>query len=67
MPHSVLVKIQAGGLLGLRHLQTGAPAETVTDINFLVGHAENRFGDLETVPCEQVRTDMAGYKIRRRG
>ena len=38
----------------------------MTDINALVGRAENRFGGLETVPCEQLHTDMTGYKIRRR-
>ena len=83
MPHSTLVKIQFGGLLGIQRLlgnggeaadapslargpRLGPIAETVTDIDSLVDRAENRFGGLETVPCEQVRADMTGYKIRRR-
>ena len=113
MPHSTLVRIQFGGLLGIQrllgnggeaadapahmpkraseasrdtisargprlgnrslrcstsciHAVVGPIAETVTDINSLVDRAENRFGGLETVPCEQIRTDMTGYKIRRR-
>lgn len=65
MPHSTLVKIQFGGLLGIQRLLVGS-GDIVADINSLVGHAENRFGSLATIPCEQVRTDMAGYKIRRR-
>ena len=65
MPHSTLVKIQFGGLLGIQRL-LGNGGETVTDIDSLVDRAENRFGGLETVPCEQVRADMTGYKIRRR-
>ena len=64
MPHSTLVKIQFGGLLGVQRL-LGNGVETVTDINSLVDHAENRFGGLETVPCEQIHMDMTGYKIRR--
>ena len=97
MPHSTLVKIQFGGLLGIQRLLGGgaetadAPAlmtgraseasrdtasargprlgpiaETVTDINALVDRAKNRFGGLEAIPCEQLHTDMTGYKIRRR-
>ncbi|MBI3570714.1 MAG: hypothetical protein HY082_06370 [Gammaproteobacteria bacterium] len=65
MPHSTLVKIQFGGLLGIQRL-LGDSSETVADINALVGHTESRFGGLETVPCEQTHTDMTGYKIRRR-
>ena len=65
MPHSTLVKIQFGGLLGIQRL-LGNGGETVTDIDSLVDRAENRFGGLETVPCEQIQSDMTGYKIRRR-
>lgn len=65
MPHSTLVKIQFGGLLGIqRLLGDNAETATVTDINSLVDRAENRFGGLETVPCEQIHTDITGYKIR---
>lgn len=65
MPHSTLVKIQFGGLLGIQRL-LGGNGDTVADINSLVGRTENRFGNLASIPCEQVRADMTGYKIRRR-
>ena len=65
MPHSTLVRIQFGGLLGIQRL-LGIGGEMVTDINSLVDRAENRFCDLATIPCGQVRTDMTGYKVRRR-
>jgi hypothetical protein len=64
MPHSVLVKIQAGGLLGLLRLQTGAHAETVTDINSLVEQT-TRTG-IAACPVEQLVGDITGYKLRRR-
>jgi len=65
MPHSTLVKIQAGGLLGLQRLLAGAPATTVTDINFLVEQAVRN--GMETVPVERLVADITGYKVRRRG
>lgn len=65
MPHSTLVKIQFGGLLGIQRL-IGGNGDTVADIHSLVGRAETQFGSLTSIPCEQVRADMTGYKIRRR-
>lgn len=44
MPHSALVKIQTGGLLGLQRLLTDAPATpaTVTNINALAEAAARK-------------------------
>ncbi len=63
MPHSVLVKIQTGGLLGVQRLLTGAPATTVTDINFLVEQTAQTEGG--AVAPEQLVEDMMRYKVRR--
>lgn len=65
MPHSTLVKIQFGGLLGIQRL-LGSSGETVMDINSLVEHAGRNFGDLETLPCQEFVTDITSYKTRRR-
>lgn len=65
MPYSMLVKIQAGGLLGLQRLLTGAPATTVTDINFVVEQAARN--GMEIVPVECLVADITGYKLRKRG
>jgi hypothetical protein len=69
MPHSVLVKIQFGGLLGVQRLLEAAPgdADNVADINALVEQALDRFGALDAVPCAGIIDDMTGFKPRRRG
>lgn len=69
MPHSVLVKIQYGGLLGLQRLlpEAAAPApERVENIDALVTGALSRFGGLDAVPCEQFVADITAFKPRSR-
>ena len=69
MPHSVLVKIQFGGLLGVQRLLDTALSDTdsVSDINELVEQAQNNFSTLETIPYAGIVADMTGFKPRRRG
>lgn len=69
MPHSVAVKIQFGGLLGVQRLVDPAlaNADRVADIDALVGQAEQTFGTVDAAPCAQIVTDMTNYKTRRRG
>ncbi len=70
MPHSVLVKIQYGGLLGLQRLLSGATAapERVENIDALVAGAQVRFGVVGAVPCAQFVADITAFKPRpRRG
>jgi hypothetical protein len=68
MPHSVLVKIQFGGLLGLQRITLEPPPETgrVEDIDTLVTAAVARFDNLQAIPCEQLAADMTGYSLSRR-
>ncbi|MGD2111870.1 MAG: hypothetical protein PVI50_00680 [Gammaproteobacteria bacterium] len=68
MPHSVLVKIQFGGLLGLQHItQTSPPGSgRIEDIDSLVRAAIMRFGDLQAIPCELLGADMTAYTLSRR-
>ena len=66
MPHSVLVKVQFGGLLGLQRLVEGKVGERVENIHKLVQRAANRYGDLVAVPYGDFIGDMTGYKIKRR-
>ena len=69
MPHSVLIKIQHGGLLGLQRIMDGAPAvgQTVANINDLVERAYHHYGDYATLPYSELVQDMTAYKLRRRG
>ncbi len=68
MPHSVLVKIQFGGLLGLQRLldQTRDGEPGVNNVVDLVNQAIDHFGGLDAVPCDQVTGDMTDYKVARR-
>jgi hypothetical protein len=66
MPHSVLVKIQYGGLLGLQRLLRATPqvAERVEDVRTLVAEAALRFGDQP--PCAPLVGDITAFKPRAR-
>jgi len=65
MPHSALLKIQYGGLLGLQR-QLGESADSVADIDKLVCRIEEQYGDLEVVPLDSVASEIAAYKATRR-
>lgn len=68
MPHSVLVRIQFGGLLGLQRTITGQPGADgrIEDIDALVDAAITHFGGLPGIPCEQLTPDMTAYSLTRR-
>ena len=68
MPHSVLVKIQFGGLLGLQHLQGAGTDESavVKNIHGLVDKAIGKHGGLDAIPCQALVEDMTSYKLKRR-
>ena len=68
MPHSVLVKIQYGGLLGLQRLLHAAPqvAARVEDVQALVAEATARFGGAAGIPCASLVDDIAAFKPRAR-
>jgi hypothetical protein len=66
MPHSVLVKIQAGGLLGLGRL-LGGLAGRIEDVSDLVGRAQAHYGSLGQVPYPEIEADMTAYRLERRG
>ena len=68
MPHSVSVKIQFGGLLGLqRFLDNAAIASVkVDDIHALVDRAVENQGSLEAIPCRTFVEDMTSCQLKRR-
>ena len=68
MPHSVLVKIQFGGLLGLQRITLENPPDhgRVEDIASLVAAAVARFENLQAIPCERLSGDMTTYTLSRR-
>lgn len=66
MPHSVLQKIQFGGLLGLQQLLGGEAAETVPDVARLVDTAATKYHDLENIPYAELAEAITTYKLKRR-
>jgi hypothetical protein len=68
MPHSVLVKVQYGGLLGLQRSLGAAEAEAaeVKNIHALVGRAVQAHGSLEAVPYPAFVDAMTSFVLKRR-
>ena len=68
MPHSVLVKIQFGGLLGLQRLQGDGTDESaaIKNIHGLVSQAIGKHGSLDAIPCQAFVEDMTSYQLKRR-
>ena len=65
MPHSVLVKIQYGGLLGLQRLVSG-PADRVENIDALLQQAQTKLGSMDTLSCDPLVADITAFKPRSR-
>lgn len=65
MPHSILVKIQSGGLAGLQRL-LGEGCGPIEDIDSLVDRGLQHFGGLDSVPFGQLAFDMTEHKLERR-
>jgi hypothetical protein len=69
MPHSVLIKIQHGGLLGLQRImgEASGEASAVADIHGLCARAVARYQEVVGIPCDTFVQDMTAYKLKRRG
>jgi hypothetical protein len=71
MPHSVLVKIQTGGLSGLMRIldsATDTDTDTATDdIADLIARALSAYGDVHCIPYADLAEDMRECRIDRRG
>lgn len=68
LPHSVLVKIQYGGLTGLKKL-TEDSVQTdsrVDDIDSLVSAAMDKFTSIDTIPMASITSSIMDYKAQRR-
>ncbi len=66
MPHSVLQKIQFGGLSGLQQLVAGQTTEPIADIAALLDTLEAKFGTLDDVPYAELVSIITEYKLKRR-
>lgn len=64
LPHAMVMKIQCGGLDGLKALLD--PAAMAPDVRRLVSLAAQRYGDPAELPFSEVVQGMAAWKVRRR-
>ncbi|MCX7156211.1 MAG: hypothetical protein NTW45_07190 [Rhodocyclales bacterium] len=64
LPHAMVMKIQCGGLDGLKALLDADAA--APDVRRLVGQAQERYGDLAALPFSEIVQGMAAWKPRRR-
>lgn len=64
LPHAMTMKIQCGGLTGLRDLLD--PAAHAPDVLKLVRRAQAEFGTLEELPFSRIVQGVAHWQIRKR-
>jgi hypothetical protein len=68
LPHAKEIRVQIGGLLGLRKLLHPelAPAEPVQNIHGLATEALNRYGRIEDLPYELIVQTLVRFEGRRK-
>ena len=66
MPHSVLMKIQHGGIAGLKRLSDGVTGDRVDDIDALAARVLARYQTADAVPCADIVGDIMSYQLKRR-
>ncbi|MGE5152537.1 MAG: hypothetical protein ACM3ST_00845 [Bdellovibrio bacteriovorus] len=66
MPHSVLVKVQCGGLQGLARL-SGQARDRIEDVATLRDRALGEHGGAEGLPIADLVADITAFRAERRG
>ena len=67
LPHGKAIRLQVGGMRGLRTVLFDAPADAlVDDIDGTLAAAERRYGELAAVPFSKVMRAVAAYQVRKR-
>jgi len=64
LPHVMVMKIQCGGLDGLKALLD--PGTVAPDVRRLVRMAQERYGELAALPFSEVVQGVSAWKARRR-
>jgi hypothetical protein len=67
LPHGKEIKVQCGGLLGLRAALEPAAEGPVTDVYSLVAAAAADFGGLQSLPYGELVKVVVSYQPRKRG
>ena len=64
LPHAMLMKIQCGGLVGLRDLLD--PEAHAPDVLKLIRLAQTEFGAFDNLPFSRIMQGVAHWQIRKR-
>ncbi len=63
MPHSIHVKIQSGGLSGIKRMLKDTQDD---DVASMVRAAVRRFHGIDAIPLDELILDITNYRLRRR-
>ncbi|MGV6859313.1 MAG: hypothetical protein ACWA5X_10090 [bacterium] len=68
LPHAKEIKVQRGGLLGIREVMGDSSAIEVPidDVHRLVNSATDRFGAIESLPFDEIVKSVVKFEGRRR-
>lgn len=67
MPHSVMMKIQAGGLAALqKHLHSTTGLTAVDNVAQLVMDVNQHYDAISSIPFDRLVQDIVDFKLRRR-
>ena len=69
LPHGKAIRIQIGGLRGIRALlqpDDAASQAPVADVDGLLARAEQHWGDLESLPFSDIMPHIAAFEARPR-
>jgi hypothetical protein len=64
LPHAMMMKIQCGGLQGMR--QALDPGASIPDVRRLVLKGRERFGELTALPFSEIVKGVAAFQLRKR-
>ena len=69
LPHAKEIKVQTGGLLGLRSILNDSTeqVEKIENIAALVGQAIDCYGDLDSLPYNEIARMIVQFQGRKRG
>lgn len=66
LPHAKEIKVQTGGLNGIRHILSGEQDNSpIADISALLQSAIERFGDLDELPYTEIARNIVQFEGRR--
>ncbi len=63
LPHSILVKIQCGGLTGIARMLERRSGD---DVAAMLDAAELQFQGIDAVPVHQLVEEISAYRVKRR-